>query len=89
MYIAPLRHAVIHLGAGGAPFRAEAVSVLGQAKLAAARGFLSRLVSDGILLRLDGDRLRPAKHFDRWAERETKTKPGGHRIISYRAVPSI
>lgn len=89
MYIAPLRHAVIYLGADGTPFTPDAVATLGSACLARAKGYLARLIADGILLPLDGGRVRPANHFGRWAARRMKTKPGGHRIVPYRAVSGV
>jgi hypothetical protein len=89
MYIAPLRHAVLHLGAAATPFTVQAVARLGSSTLGAARGYLSRLVWDGVLLDLPSERFIATSAYHAWSLERPKTKPGGHRIVPYCAVKEI
>jgi hypothetical protein len=89
MVIAPLRHAVLHLGSTGLPFTPEAVAAIGSSSLNQAKGWLSRLAKRQVVTRLDGGRVAPGKNFLRWVDERPRTKPGGNRIIRYRAVSKV
>lgn len=87
MYIAPLRHAILHLAARGVPFTVAAVAQLGTASPLAARRYVHLLADKGIVLVTVDHRIVVARNYDEWAATIPKTKPGGHRKITYRAVP--
>jgi hypothetical protein len=89
MVIAPLRHAVLHLGRAEAPFTVDAVAIIGSASMTQAKGWLSRLERDRVVVRLADGRLTTGRNFLRWSEERPRTKPGGNRIRRYRAVSKV
>lgn len=87
MFIAPLRHAILDLAESGKPFTTDAVATIGTAEPRQAKRYVRVLANLGVLCILVDGRVTPGNAFSAWADSEPKTKPGGHRKITYRAVP--
>lgn len=87
MYIAPLRHAVLVLGRKAKPWTVASMSSLGQAQDYAARAYAHRLANAGVLVWRPDGLYQTGPRFGEWEKRKPKTRPGGHRLVSYKAIP--
>lgn len=91
-YVAPLRHAVLHCAGRGIPFSARSLGALGSlTKPSRASAYAETLVRAGVLRYAGrspaGEQLYDrSRRFRGWSQRHPRTKPGGNRVQTYRAI---
>lgn len=88
VFVAPLRHAVIVLGRKALPWTIDAMCVLGQARESATKAYANRLSDLGILVSRPDGMYQVGQKFAAWAQLKPKTRPGGGRRQSYKAIPA-
>jgi len=88
VYVAPLRHAVLILGRRGEPWTLDAMCVMGDAKESGAKIYANRLAGQSIIVARPDGLYQVGKGFAAWAKLKPRTRPGGGRVNTYKAIPA-